>query len=64
MDSKQDHPTLVETRTELQKSPIKLTFTAAAVLVLITLGVLSGLIPRWRQHTELGAETQELSIPT
>jgi RND family efflux transporter MFP subunit len=26
--------------------------------------VIAGLIPRWRQHTELGAETLELSIPT
>ncbi len=42
-------------------SPIHL-FTAMVVLIVI--GVVSGLIPRWRQHTELGAETRELSIPT
>jgi RND family efflux transporter MFP subunit len=42
-------------------SPIHL-FTA--VVVLIAIGVISGLIPRSRQQTELGAETLELSIPT
>jgi RND family efflux transporter MFP subunit len=35
-----------------------------AIVVLIVIGVVSGLIPRWQQHTELGAETRELSIPS
>jgi RND family efflux transporter MFP subunit len=64
MNKKQDRPTHVEPRKELPKSPMKLAFIAAAVVVLITIGVVSGLIPRWRQHTELGAETREFSIPT
>ena len=64
MNSKPDHPIQMGRRTELPKSPIKLVFTAAAVVVLITMGVVSGLIQRSRQHTELGAETLELSIPT
>lgn len=45
-------------------SSIKLIFFATVVVALITIGVVSGLIPRWRQQTELGAETRELSIPT
>src|SRR5512140_1221879 len=47
-----------------QKSRIKLAFAAAAVAVMITIGVVSGLVPRLRQHTELRAETREISIPT
>lgn len=42
-------------------SPIHL-FTA--FVLLITIGVTAGLVPRWRHQTELGAETAELSIPT
>jgi len=34
------------------------------VVVLIVMGVIAGLVPRWRQNTELGAETRELSVPT
>jgi RND family efflux transporter MFP subunit len=64
MNSKQDHHRHVEPRTELPKSPIKLAFTAAAVVVLICIGAVSGFVPRWRQHSELGAETRELSVPT
>jgi multidrug efflux pump subunit AcrA (membrane-fusion protein) len=64
MKSKPDHPIPVGPQTEFPKSPIKLVFAAAALVALITLGVVSGLIPRWRQHSELCAETRELSIPT
>ncbi|HVO84146.1 MAG TPA: efflux RND transporter periplasmic adaptor subunit, partial [Syntrophobacteria bacterium] len=44
-------------------SPVKVWGTAAIVTVLILTGVAAGLIPRWRQQTELAAETQTLSIP-
>lgn len=64
MNSKQDCPTQLEPRKKLPKSPIKLALAAASLVVLITTGVVSGLIPRWRQQTELGAETKELSVPT
>jgi len=50
--------------TEPPRSPVKFLFTAAVVVVLIVTGVIAGLIPRARQHAELGAETVELSIPT
>lgn len=50
--------------TEPARSPVKFLFTAAVVVVLIVTGVIAGLIPRARQHAELGAETVELSIPT
>lgn len=51
-------------RTGPQKSPLRLALAATVVVVLITAGVVSGLIPRWRQHAELSAETRELSVPT
>lgn len=35
-----------------------------AIFVLIVIGVVAGLIPRWRQQTGLSAETRESSIPT
>jgi RND family efflux transporter MFP subunit len=34
------------------------------LLVVIAIGVVAGLLPRWRHHAELSAETLELSIPT
>lgn len=42
-------------------SPI-LRFTVLSIL--IVLGILVGLVPRWRQQTELQADTQERSTPT
>ena len=50
--------------TEPPRSPVKFLFSAVVVVVLIVTGVFAGLIPRWRQHAELGAETVELSVPT
>jgi RND family efflux transporter MFP subunit len=40
------------------------THLLTALAVLIVIGVIAGLVPRWRHQTELGAETLELSIPT
>jgi RND family efflux transporter MFP subunit len=46
------------------KSSGRLKFVSAFILVLIVTGVAAGLIPRFRQQTELAAETRQLSIPT
>ena len=68
MNSKQENPIKLSKTpgpaTEPPRSPIKFLLAAAVVVVLIVTGVLAGLIPRWRQHAELGAETVELSVPT
>jgi RND family efflux transporter MFP subunit len=48
----------------LQRSPVKFSLAAAAIGVLVIIGVAAGFIPRWRQHSELGAETRKLSTPT
>ena len=43
------------------RSQVSLVVTLIAA-VLIVMGVIAGLIPRWRQQTELNAETRELSV--
>lgn len=53
-----------EARRAPQRSSKKLVGAVAGAVVLITMGIIAGLIPRWRQHTELGAVTREQSIPT
>jgi RND family efflux transporter MFP subunit len=42
----------------------KLRRAAIMALILIIAAVFTGLIPRWRQRTQLRAETQELAVPT
>ena len=48
---------------EAFRSPVKFSLAAAVVVALIVIGVITGIITRSRQQTELGAETIELSIP-
>jgi len=48
---------------EASRSPVKFSLAAAVVVALIVIGVITGIITRSRQQTELGAETIELSIP-
>jgi len=65
MNSKQtdiflQHPEPVATH---QRSLVKFLVIFLVAIVLIVMGVIAGLIPRWRQQTELNAETRELSIP-
>ena len=68
MNSKQNDQlrlsTTPEPRPTYRTSPVKLSFAVVVLVALITMGVVAGLIPRWRQHTELGASTVETSIPT
>ena len=52
-----------EPATKLQRSPVKFLVISLITVVLIVTGVIAGLIPRWRQQTELNAETRELSVP-
>ncbi len=51
-------------RPQLLCSRVKLSLAAAVVMVLIIIVGIAGLIPRWRQHAELGAETLDLPVPT
>jgi RND family efflux transporter MFP subunit len=65
MNSKQtdiflQHPEPAATH---QRSLVKFLVIFLVAIVLIVMGVIAGLIPRWRQQTELNAETRELSIP-
>jgi len=68
MNSRQDHPTELPNNTqsaaELRRSPVKFWLAVAVLSVLIITAVVAGLIPRFRQHKELDAETRELSVPT
>jgi RND family efflux transporter MFP subunit len=67
VNSKQDHPTeLPKNQKPAAKlrSTVKFSLAVAVVAALIATGVVAGLILRFRQHTELGAETRELSVPT
>jgi RND family efflux transporter MFP subunit len=67
MNSKQENPTELQKNwkpeAELRRSPVKFSLTVAVVVVLIVTGVAAGLIPRFRQHAEVSAETRELSVP-
>ena len=49
----------VPSQRRLVTHPLK----TAILVVLITCGVFAGLVPRWRQHAALSAETSELSVP-
>jgi RND family efflux transporter MFP subunit len=49
---------------ELRRSPLKFWLTVTIVVVLIITGVIAGIVPRFRQRAEVGAETRELSVPT
>jgi RND family efflux transporter MFP subunit len=48
---------------EVAESGPKLRRAAIMALILIIAAVFTGLIPRWRQRTQLRAETQELAVP-
>ncbi|MCU0574977.1 MAG: efflux RND transporter periplasmic adaptor subunit [Syntrophobacteraceae bacterium] len=43
---------------------MKHSHVAVVIIVLAVIGVFAGLIPKNRQHSELGAETRQLTIPT
>ncbi len=45
-------------------SSVRLSLAIVVVITLLIIGVVAGLVPRWRQLTELGAATMEVSIPT
>jgi len=68
MNSKQNDPVkLAEnpgTATGLQRSSLTFSRVIVALVALILIGVVAGLIPRFRQQSELGAATVERSIPT
>jgi RND family efflux transporter MFP subunit len=69
MHSKQTDPTGFAQNsklkaTMLQRSPVKFSLAAGALVLLIVVGVVAGLIPRSSRQSELSAETMELSIPT
>lgn len=68
MNSNQDHPTELPNNTksaaEPRRSPVKFSLAVTVLAVLIITGVLAGLIPRFRQQKDLGAETRQLSVPT
>lgn len=53
-----------EGKAQLRRSRVRFSLAAAVVVVLISLGVVGGLVPRTRQQAELNAETRELSVPT
>ena len=68
MNSKHDNRTQLPNSTkptaEFRRSPVKFWLAVAVLAILtVTAGVI-GLIPRFRQHRELSAETRQLSIPT
>ena len=68
MNSKQDNhtelPNNAKSAAELRRSPVKFWLAVAVLAVLIIIGGVAGLIPRFRQHRELNAETRQLSVST
>jgi RND family efflux transporter MFP subunit len=68
MNSRKDNPIQfpydAKPASELKRSPFKFALAVAVLAILMITGVVSGLIPRFRQHTELSAETQRLSVLT
>lgn len=53
----------LKSQRELPKFSIKRRLVAT-IVVLVTIGALSGIVPRWRQQNEVNAETMKLSIPS
>jgi RND family efflux transporter MFP subunit len=47
-----------------QRSPFRFLMVSVIALLVIGGGVVGGLMPRWRQQTELRAETRERSVPS
>lgn len=67
MNSNQDNhveSTKENSSTHIRRSPVKFFLATAVIALLMITGVIAGLIPRFRQHTELNAETRQLSVPT
>ena len=62
MNLHQEHSVQLKSQRD-PKSSAKRWF-AATMIVLVTIGVASGLVPRWRQHNTVSAEPLKLSIPT
>ena len=58
------HPPLDPAATSAPRSTIKLPLVTGGVGVLIVIGLIAGLIPRWHQRNTLLAETAELATPT
>ena len=52
-----------EATAKFKRSPVKFLVISLIAVVVIGSGVVAGLIPRWRQQTELNAETRGLSVP-
>ena len=67
MNLRQDNPAELPKNPKPEANPrrprIKFPLMAAVIAVLILTGVVAGFLPRFLRHTELGAETQKLSVP-
>jgi RND family efflux transporter MFP subunit len=48
---------------KFKRSPVKFLIVTLIAIVLIVTGVIAGLVPRWRQQTELNAESREFFVP-
>jgi len=68
MNLKPDNPTELSKNPEPKAGPrrssVKFSLAATVAAMLIVTGMVAGLIPRLRQHTELNAETRKPSVPT
>jgi RND family efflux transporter MFP subunit len=66
MNSKQDDRTELSNKRkpETRRSPAKFSLAVAVLAVLLIIGVGGGLMPRFRRHKELNAETRQISAPT
>jgi RND family efflux transporter MFP subunit len=60
-DNAEENPKPTE---KYRRSPDRFLAAILIAVVLIGTGVIAGLIPRWRQQTELNAETRDRSVPT
>lgn len=49
---------------EKQMKPLRVAWIAGFVLIIITVALVAGLLPRWHQRGALKGQTQELSVPT
>ena len=68
MNLRQDNPAELPTNPKPEANPrrprIKFSLMVIVIAVLIVTGVVAGFLPRFLRHTELGAETRKLSVPT
>lgn len=63
-NSRIEPPAAPTPATPRRASPAKLSLAIVVVAILLTMGIIAGLVPRWKNHAELDASTVQTTIAT